>query len=385
MFYIAFDYLSVQPTTFSPYHGGGKYGKIILKELLTRVSSIILFYSEKLPHTELDSLQKKYPEIILANLDKSETWDKVFSTYKISCIYLPIPFSRLYKQFSNKFPKNIRVVGTIHGLRNLEAIPTLDSFKYRVPFKGFLRTIMEYIKSRIPGSLDKIKKEWKKLVERKNYEYFVVSYHTQKAIKNFLPNQNPKVFYSPSVIEKRNYNEVREPYFLLVSGNRWEKNNLIAIRVLDELFSEKKISENFFVIITGVKDLTSFRYKIKNPTRFKCVGYVPEDNFPLLYTKAFAFIYPSLSEGFGYPILEALAVETPTIASKLTSIPEIGGNAVLYFDPLCQKDIEKKILALFDKKIYKSLVNESLTQFNHIYRRQKLDLKKAVDFILNSK
>ena len=101
--------------------------------------------------------------------------------------------------------------------------------------------------------------------------------------------------------------------------------------------------------------------------------------------RSFAFIYPSLSEGFGYPILEALAVETPTIASKLTSIPEIGGNAVLYFDPLCQKDIEKKILALFDKKIYKSLVNESLTQFNHIYRRQKLDLKKAVDFILNSK
>lgn len=379
--YIAFDYLAVQPTSFSPFHGGGKYGKIILQEILSRTDSVILFYSESLPHDGLIEIKKQHPHIILSNIDNSDKWLNVFSAYSVSKLYLPITFSKLYKKMSRVRIANLTIVGTIHGLRNLEAVPTIDSFRYRVSFKGFLRTLLEYVKGKCPGYLNRTRKVWQKLIEQKNYEYFVVSHHTQKTVKSFLPNQNPMVFYSPSVVAARKINEVRERYFLLVSGNRWEKNNLAVIRVLDELFSKEKLKD-FYVKITGVNDLRSFRCKISNPEKFICVGYVSEDKFPLLYAKAYAFIYPSLSEGFGYPILEALSVQTPTIASNLTSIPEVGGDAVSYFNPYSKSDIEDKILKLLDREFYDALQDKALNQYERILKKQQDDLKKSVDFIL---
>ena len=62
-------------------------------------------------------------------------------------------------------------------------------------------------------------------------------------------------------------------------------------------------------------------------------GYVPDEDLPVLYTGAQALVLPSLYEGFGLPVLEAMACGTPVACSKVSSIPEIGGDAVLYFDP----------------------------------------------------
>jgi len=55
-------------------------------------------------------------------------------------------------------------------------------------------------------------------------------------------------------------------------------------------------------------------------------------------------VYPSLYEGFGIPILEAFSSGCPVIASNVTSIPEVGGDAALYFDPLDESDISKTLL-----------------------------------------
>ena len=56
-------------------------------------------------------------------------------------------------------------------------------------------------------------------------------------------------------------------------------------------------------------------------------GYVPADDLPLLYNAAEVFVYPSLYEGFGLPVLEAMACGTPVIASNVSSLPEIAGDA----------------------------------------------------------
>lgn len=380
--YIAFDYLAVQPSLFSPFHGGGKYGKIILNEILTRTDKVVLFYSEKNRHEGLDEIKSKYPSIVLANIDFPETWDNVFSVYSISCLYLPIPFSRLYKLYSTRFPENLRVVGTIHGLRNLEAFPSLESFCYKVPIKGFIKTVLEFLKTRLPGYEIRRQKEWGGLIKSSNYEYFVVSNHTLSAVKKFMPEQNPNVFYSPSVISNVCKKIDKKPYFLLVSGNRWEKNNLRVMRVLDRMFSNSQLPSDFFVKITGVKNLDCFRYTFKNPSKFECVGYVEENLFSELYANAYALIYPSLSEGFGYPILESLVVGTPVVASKLTSIPEVGGDAVAYFDPISERDIETQIVRILNKDVYQSIQIKAKEQYTKILNRQKEDLKKAVDFIM---
>jgi glycosyltransferase involved in cell wall biosynthesis len=61
-------------------------------------------------------------------------------------------------------------------------------------------------------------------------------------------------------------------------------------------------------------------------------GFVPADELPWWYRAAECFVYPSLFEGFGLPVLEAMACGTPTITSSTSSLPEVGGDAALLVD-----------------------------------------------------
>jgi glycosyltransferase involved in cell wall biosynthesis len=62
-------------------------------------------------------------------------------------------------------------------------------------------------------------------------------------------------------------------------------------------------------------------------------GYVPDEDLPAIYAGAQALVFPSLYEGFGLPVLEAMACGTPVVSSHAAAIPEVGGRAARYFDP----------------------------------------------------
>lgn len=68
-------------------------------------------------------------------------------------------------------------------------------------------------------------------------------------------------------------------------------------------------------------------------------GYVPDDELKRLYAGADAVAYPSLEEGFGFPILEAMAAGTPVLTSNTSSMPEVGGDAAVYCDPASVESI----------------------------------------------
>jgi len=72
-------------------------------------------------------------------------------------------------------------------------------------------------------------------------------------------------------------------------------------------------------------------------------GYVPDEDLPTIYAGAQALVFPSLYEGFGLPVLEAMACGTPVVASNASSLPEVGGAAALYFSPT---DVEAMAEAL---------------------------------------
>jgi len=86
--------------------------------------------------------------------------------------------------------------------------------------------------------------------------------------------------------------------------------------------------------------------KIEN--RVAWLGYVPDDLLPNLYSEAVAFIFPSLYEGFGLPIIEAMACGCPTLSSNRCSLPEIGGEAVHYFNPTDVSEIAESIKKVCD-------------------------------------
>ena len=149
---------------------------------------------------------------------------------------------------------------------------------------------------------------------------------------------------------------------------------------LDRLMSENRLKD-YNAVITGA-EANNFRYKLKNANRFKFIGYVNDKELIDLYANCFAFIYPSLSEGFGYPPIEAMKYGKPVIASPFTAISEICGESVLYFNPYDCLEIYNRILMLLNDNIYNKLVQKSLDRYNFISQKQDSDLDLLVNYIM---
>ena len=94
---------------------------------------------------------------------------------------------------------------------------------------------------------------------------------------------------------------------------------------------------------------------------FRFLGFVPDDELVTLYRNAIALIYPSLYEGFGLPILEAMVNECPVVCSNTSSLPEVAGEAAIYFNPYSTESLKEAIVELLrqDRKkvIEKGLEN----------------------------
>ena len=97
-------------------------------------------------------------------------------------------------------------------------------------------------------------------------------------------------------------------------------------------------------------------------------GYLSDEELSLVYQHALLYVFPSINEGFGIPILEAFKHQLPVLVANNTCLPEVGGDAVLQFDPFFPEAIADKIcLALGDEALRLNLIekgNERLQQFS---------------------
>ena len=84
------------------------------------------------------------------------------------------------------------------------------------------------------------------------------------------------------------------------------------------------------------------------------LGYVGEDELPLIYAGAHAFAFPSLYEGFGLPVLEAMASGVPVLTSNVSSLPEIAGDAALTVDPLDDEALRRGLLRLLEDSAWRA-------------------------------
>jgi glycosyltransferase involved in cell wall biosynthesis len=92
-------------------------------------------------------------------------------------------------------------------------------------------------------------------------------------------------------------------------------------------------------------------------------GYVPDEDLPALYAGAQALVWPSLYEGFGLPVLEAMACGTPVACSGTSSLPEVGGEAALYFDPASTEHVTETLRRLLgDPDLRAELVGRGFEQ-----------------------
>lgn len=102
---------------------------------------------------------------------------------------------------------------------------------------------------------------------------------------------------------------------------------------------------------------------------------IPDEEMPTLYQSALALLYPSLYEGFGFPVLEASAVGCPVISSNASVLPEILGDTGIYFDPRSESDLLEKIRFFLNRK--KEDLEE--LQNNSIKRAQEFQWESSVE------
>ena len=86
-------------------------------------------------------------------------------------------------------------------------------------------------------------------------------------------------------------------------------------------------------VIAGRTDFPETVARLGLGRRVRVLGYVPDRDLPGLYRGAAAFVYPSFYEGFGFPVLEAMACGTPVVSYRTTSLPEVAGDAAILLDP----------------------------------------------------
>jgi len=139
---------------------------------------------------------------------------------------------------------------------------------------------------------------------------------------------------SPLVLDQSALNYLQEPFILAVGKISPRKNLEIVIRALQKL---KSRIPHHLVTVGGdgwdfqkVDDLIT---SLELTDRVHTLGYVSDEELHALYAKASLFIYPSLFEGFGLPVLEAMASGCPVITSNISSLPEVAGDAALLVDP----------------------------------------------------
>jgi glycosyltransferase involved in cell wall biosynthesis len=119
--------------------------------------------------------------------------------------------------------------------------------------------------------------------------------------------------------------------FVLAVGTLEPRKNLVR---LVEAFVAA--SPPFQLVLAGARGWANTRLDElirRHPGVVRVIGFVPDEELPALYAEATAFAYPSLEEGYGLPVLEAMAAGTPVLTSDRSSLPEVAGDAAVLVDP----------------------------------------------------
>lgn len=254
----------------------------------------------------------------------------------------------------------------------------------------FVVTIHDLIYLKFPGACPNIL--------AKTYARFMINYACRKAklvITDSLfskqdiletmdiPGSKIRVIY-PAVSPK--YQPITDPHrrlakykipkkYILYVGNHEKRKNIPALMAA---FARSKSSRQYHLVITGKKDSrrkeiyqTINQYHLESRIFF--TDYLSEEDLPALYSGAGLLAFPSVYEGFGLPILEAMACGTPVICSNATSIPEVAGNAALVVDPA---NLEEFAVAI-DRVLTDDELRHNL-QEKGLIRAKQFDWSKTV-------
>ncbi|WP_298846370.1 glycosyltransferase family 4 protein [Clostridium sp.] len=268
------------------------------------------------------------------------------------------------------FPENISKenIDIYHMPQNGIGLSTNISCKKIVTIHDLIPYVMPETVGR--GYLLKFLKEMPIIIGNSD-GIITVSEFSKQDILKYFPIDESRIFVTPlaadskyTPLDKLHCKKVLEkiynllnPFILYLGGFSERKNVASAITAFSKVY--KDLNENYNLVIVGdYRDSSQKLVKLANELNMQShvvfVGFVPEDHLPLFYNSCDALIYPSFYEGFGLPPLEAMNCGTPIIASNLTSIPEVVGDAGILINPYDTSAISLAIGTLLSSEKLKS-------------------------------
>ena len=284
-------------------------------------------------------------------------------------LYLPLAAKRqkidLLHCTGNTTPyfSPVPIVQTLHDIIFMDPIPRNDSLYQRLG-NHYRRKLVPLVTARSAAVITVSNYEKERIISRLGIDENKI-----EVIYNGINEEHFKIHSDKTILDR-----VRATYnlpedFILFLGNPAARKNPLGVIEAYMMYASKVENPLPLVtpgltqkyIINALRDLNA-EY---DDSRFISPGYIKEEDLPYVYNLSSVFLFPSLSEGFGMPVIEAMACGTPVITSKISSMPEISGDAALLVDPLSPPSIADALL--------------------HLHNNEDLQNEKIEDGLLNAK
>jgi glycosyltransferase involved in cell wall biosynthesis len=345
-------------------YDGGKSGiseyirSIVLELAKTNKIDLIILKKElaNFPYLGNDNIKLITYSDLLAKPAVNMLWHLfilpfTFNFKKYDFVFLPAGNRRLFCRYP------IKTYITMHDLSQYHIENKYDKFR------------MFYVKKIIPRYL------------KKAQVIFSISESTKKDLLKYYNLDGKKIvinhngFDSTAYSDKCGITEKNEKkasaeekkYILYVARIEHPgKNHLNLIKAYEML--PEAVKKEYDLVFAGSlwsdgEKVTEYAAKSGDSKNIKFLGFVKDEAMPGLYRNASLYAFPSFYEGFGIPILEAMSSGVPVVSSNTSSLPEVGGDAIITFNPDKPAEIMEKIeQVLSDTELQKKMIKKGLSR-----------------------
>lgn len=300
-----------------------------------------------------ESLQKYFPDNTYTFFTQGEKIPK-----EITIVHYPY-FELFFRTVP--FFKTKKTVVTVHDL-----IPLIFKKQFPVGIKGAIQWyIQRYLLKQVDAIITDSYSAKKDIVRLVGFPQEKIHVVHLAAGDEFTQTKA-----SSSQIAQRNKKyQLPEKFALYVGDVTWNKNlpRLIAavqkISVPLVMVGKALVNETYDTTNVWNKDLVTVQKLLQGDTTIICLGFVSTEDLVFLYNRATVFVMPSLSEGFGLPIVEAMRCGCPVVTTREGSIAEVAGEAAYYADAYSVDSIAQAIQKVFgDRKLQDALSQKGLVQ-----------------------
>jgi glycosyltransferase involved in cell wall biosynthesis len=353
---------------------------------------------------KMQALDSKFQFVIFASDDKDRSCFTESDKFKVKTLpgdffadfeqlFLPIAAKAekldLLHCTGNTTPyfSPVPVIQTLHDIIFMDPIPRNDNMYQRFG-NHYRRRLVPLVTPRSEAIITVSNYEKDRIVSRLSIDEKKI-----EVIYNGINNKHFRLYTSAKQKAEIKHTYGLPEKFILFLGNPSFRKNPTGVIEAYVMYASKV--RNPLPLVTPGLTHKYVMHELKrlnapyNPALFITPGYIKEEDLPIVYGLSEVFLFPSLSEGFGMPIVEAMACGTPVITSKISSMPEIAGDAALLIDPLSAPTIADALIDLLSNtdfrldKIQDGLLNAKRFSWDTtaekvlgIYERTLFPIKK---------